>query len=152
MSIIRLATEADIPFIDADLYPHLHNNHVPSEGRICYVISSQDYYLVVADEGTINQPFLLGTCTMHVIMQAASAPHGMMNDLVVHPDRTREGVGRLLFEYLEDVARKRSCKTIFFTCSPKRITGNKFHIFMGYKMIAAAVDENGTNLYEKELC
>lgn len=151
MSIIRLATEADSRFIDEQLYPHLHDNHMPSKIRIYYAIRAPDYYLAVADEGTVNNPLLVGTCTLHVITQVASGSHGMMNDLVVIPSRSREGLGKRLFEYLEEKAFKRLCKTIFFTCSPRRVPANKFHIALGYKLRGVAIDENGTNYYEKVL-
>lgn len=148
---VRVATPADVRSIDEDLYPYLHTNHVPSEERMYSVIFSSDYYLAVADEGSADVPQLIGTCTLHVITQAASSPHGMMNDLVVVPGRRLEGMGWTLFEYLEEKAYERLCKTIFFTCSPKREPGNKFHLAMGYKLRAAAVGDDGTNYYEKKL-
>lgn len=148
---VRVATPEDIRSIDEDLYPYLHKNHVPSKMHIYNVIYSPDYYLAVVDEVSVDVPRLIGTCTLHVITQAASSPHGMMNDLVVVPGRRLEGMGRTLFEYLEGKAYERLCKTIFFTCSPKREPGNKFHIAMGYKLRAAAVGDDGTNYYEKKL-
>ncbi|MDP3725744.1 MAG: GNAT family N-acetyltransferase [bacterium] len=151
MNVIRIATEADVRSIDEGLYSHLHANHISSKGHIYSVICSPDYYLAVADEGSTDAPHLIGTCTLHVITQAASSPHGMMNDLVVVPGHRLEGIGRALFEYLEERACERLCKTIFFTCSPKREPGNKFHIAMGYILQAAAVGKDGTNFYEKLL-
>ncbi|TSC79470.1 MAG: hypothetical protein G01um101429_457 [Parcubacteria group bacterium Gr01-1014_29] len=151
MGIVRIATEVDVQSIDEDLYPHLHDNHIPSTEYIQRVVCSPDYILAVADEGTPERPILVGAATLHIIIQAAAGLKGYIDDLVVISSERRKGYGELLFEYLEDVARHQDIPKIFFTCSPRREPGNKFHIAMGYKLRAAAVDENGTNYYEKKL-
>ena len=148
---IRLATDADIFLIDEHLYPHLHNNHAPSHTYIRMAIHAFDYFLAVADEGMQEDPLLIGAATLHIIMQSSAGPKGYIDDLVVDPSTRRKGIGRLLFQFLEHIALQHGATKIFFTCAPWREPGNKFHIAMEYQLRGAAVNEHGTNYYEKIL-
>lgn len=153
MSVIRAATEADIQAIDETLYPHLHDEHVSSKEYIRMVIVSPDYVLAVADVGNAQAPLLVGTATLHCIIQGSMGPKGYIDDLVVVPSYRRKGYGERMFQYLEDVARQRyGIGKIFYTSSPRRQAANQFHITLGYRLRAIAIDEkSGTNYFEKDL-
>jgi N-acetylglutamate synthase-like GNAT family acetyltransferase len=149
--LVREATEQDIPFIDTGLYPYLHDGHVSSESYIRMVINAPDYILVVVDSGTYGKRKLVGAATLHVIIQGSHGLKGYIDDLVVIPSERKHGYGRMLFEYIEKLARRREASHIFFTSAPWRGAANKFHIALGYTLRAEAVADGGTNYYEKKL-
>ncbi|TSC73343.1 MAG: hypothetical protein G01um101470_149 [Parcubacteria group bacterium Gr01-1014_70] len=147
---IRKALVSDSKAIDRELYPHLHN-HQSSQEYIRRVITSPDYVLLVVDEGTADTPILVGAATLHVVIQAAGGLKAEIDDLVVLPSKRRAGYASRLFECLEEYAKRRNVRHIFFTSAPWRGEANKFHIAAGYRLRAAAVEDNGTNYYEKKL-
>jgi N-acetylglutamate synthase-like GNAT family acetyltransferase len=149
--LIREATEQDIPLIDADLYPYLHDGHVPSESYIRMVINAPDYILVVVDSGTYGKRKLVGAATLHVIIQGSRGLKGYIDDLVILPAERRKGYGKMLFFFLEQAARQQGCSHVFFTSAPWRESANEFHRALGYTLRAEAVKDGGTNYYEKKL-
>lgn len=149
MNTIRLATENDAVAIDRDLYPHLRDEYASQIQWINRVLHSSDYVLVVADAGSPGSSLLVGAATLHMIVQASAGPKGYIDDLIVVPKCRQQGVARLLFEFLEDGARRLGIRKIFFTSAPWRNAANEFHVAVGYHLRGKAVADGGTNYYEK---
>lgn len=67
---------------------------------------------------------------------SVSNNRGKINDLFVHPDYIRQGIGTLLIETIEQTARQRKLYWLLVTSS---LTGRSFYSACGYEYIKNSV-------------
>jgi len=131
---IRLAQEADIPFICqivGQLSPtgFEHDYRDAREKFKNHIEKSPDYFLWVATVkqrvvGTaITSESIVGTAMMHLqhklSYQCGTAAH--LEDLVVDENWRGHGVGKLLLENAINTAEQYNCYKLMLTCWPKSI-------------------------------
>ncbi|MBP2652066.1 MAG: Acetyltransferase family protein [Firmicutes bacterium] len=59
-------------------------------------------------------------------------PFMVLENLIVNKNSHRQGVGKMLVNYLEDRAREQNCYYIMLCSSGKRIEAHKFYEHIGY--------------------
>lgn len=156
--IIRSATHKDITAIDElyatdERYVKFNKKHVPSKNLIKATIDSETAVLLVLEEKQPDESLqIVGSVSMSEILEPLSdCREGYITALIVLPSRRRFGYGRILFEELEKIAQKRGYPRTIFTSGTWRKEAQKFHIALGYKIRAHALEEGDTNFFEKKL-
>lgn len=79
--------------------------------------------------------------------QTLMGKFGIIEDVVVSESYLGKGIGDKLIRALIEEAKKRGVKYIELTCNPRRIAAKKLYQKHGFKLVAAAVGEDGTNYY-----
>lgn len=149
--LVRLAIHQDIQAID-ELYTQLNPKHTPSCDLISEAIRSDATTLLVLEEKQLDGSIqIVGSASMSEIIQPSGCKEGYINDLIVEPSRRRCGYGKMLFEELEKIARDRGYSRTMFTSGTWRTEAQKFHIALGYKIRAHALEKGDTNFFEKKL-
>lgn len=91
------------------------------------MLENKDYYLLVAKE----EDRILGTVT-GICCNALAAPFLVVEDLVVEPEQRGKGIGTLLMEELEKIARRNGCAYAILVSSGHRKGAHKLYERLGY--------------------
>jgi GNAT superfamily N-acetyltransferase len=135
-TLVRIATEADLPAI-LTLYrqPGLDDDVLPlAEAGVLFqrLAAYPDYRLYVAedDEGSVVGSFAL------LIMDNIAhlgAKSGVIEAVVVAPDRQGEGIGRLMMERALDECFERGCYKTSLSANLKREPAHAFYESLGFE-------------------
>lgn len=133
---IRKATEADLPAI-LGLYqePGLDDPEVLDleEARRIFTRQAQypDYAVYVAAEGGR----VIGTFALLIMDNLAhlGAPSGVVEDVVVHPDRRGQGIGRQMMEFAMQKCREAGCYKLALSSNLKRSRAHQFYDSLGFQ-------------------
>lgn len=87
----------------------------------------QDYSLLVAKQGER----VLGT-SIGIVCQALDAPFLVIENVVVDSSCRKQGVGRRIFEALDDFAKENHCQYALLVSSGFRKVAHCFYEAMGY--------------------
>jgi GNAT superfamily N-acetyltransferase len=136
MSItVRVAGEADLPAV-LSLYrqPGLDDATLPLDEAASILerfASYPDYRLFVAeDEGTV-----IGSFTLLIAENIAhlGARSGVIEAVVVAPERQGEGIGRLMMEHALDECFERGCYKTSLSANLKRDHAHAFYESLGFE-------------------
>lgn len=61
-------------------------------------------------------------------------PFMVVEDVIVDKNYRRKGVGRMLMQKLEEIARERNCANIIFVTEAEREDAHHFYSSLGYKL------------------
>lgn len=130
---IETIIESELEALSA-LYEQLTGQLPPIERmREVYPKISEDsnYYLLGAKSDSDE---LLGSIMGIVCLELMRdcRPFMVMESLIVHTDWRRKGIGRLLLQSLEEIARERNCSVIQFCASSFRTDSHSFYTACGY--------------------
>lgn len=132
---IRAATEADLPSILA-LYVEVEDDdRVLSieKARSIYarMRSYPDYKVYVAILGGS----IVGTFALLIMDNLAhmGAPSGVAEDVVVHRDWQRKGVGKQMMQFAMDRCRERGCYKLALSSNLKREAAHRFYDNLGFR-------------------
>lgn len=145
--VLRTAHVEDINAIN-ELYMCLHDHHIPSHEFIAAAIQSPNHYLIVVEKEGIG---IVGSVCMTEMIEPSGVREGYINSLIIHPSQRRFGYGALLFNALEEEAKRRGCQRMIFTSGAWRKEALQFHKARGYRIRAHALYEGDTNFFEKDL-
>jgi predicted N-acetyltransferase YhbS len=141
MATIRVATEEDIPRI-LELYGDLVISTAP--GELNRKPGADDYrrafakiraatgqeLLVAEEEGKV-----IGTMMLIIVpnLSHGGLPWAGVENVMVDSDYRRQGIGRLLMDYVLAQAKKAGCYKIQLISDKSRKEAHKFYKALGYK-------------------
>ena len=136
-SQIRQATEADLPDVLA-LYaqPDLDNGRVMDIEAARQVFAQfsryPNYRLFVATDA---QGQVWGSYALLVMHNLAhqGTPSAVVEDVVVHPQRHGQGVGKALMEHAMLMARQAGCYKLALSSNIKRTGAHAFYHSLGFR-------------------
>ncbi|MBM4274522.1 MAG: GNAT family N-acetyltransferase [Deltaproteobacteria bacterium] len=132
--IIRRAEYEDLPAI-LELYGHLDSEQVlPWEeaGRIFRRMKRYpDYRLYVATRD--NR--IVGTFALLIMDNLAhqGAPSGIVEDVVVHPDWRRHGIGKEMMRFAMRRCQEKGCYKMSLSTNLKREAAHRFYESLGFQ-------------------
>lgn len=97
------------------------------------ISNDRNYYLLaVRDDG--NK--IIGTLSGIVCKDISGncTPFMVLENIIVREDMRNKGIGKMLVNFIENVARERSCRYIIFVSAVKRIESHKFYESLGYEL------------------
>ena len=106
------------------------------------------HYMFVAR--AVEDPTVLGPIvgmTTLCLRHPLSGVKGTTEDVVVSKDHQGKGIGRMLMQKLIETARDNKAHFISLTSKPDKKPAHKLYESLGFKKVAAAVDENGTDYF-----
>jgi GNAT superfamily N-acetyltransferase len=130
------ATGRDLPSILA-LYTHLGMDDgsiltLKEAKRIFNRIKTYpDYKLYIA---RVDEE-IVGTFALIIMDNIGhmGALSGIVEDVVVHPDYRRKGIGRRMMEFAMDYCRKKGCYKMTLSSNLNRIDAHRFYRSLGFK-------------------
>jgi N-acetylglutamate synthase-like GNAT family acetyltransferase len=131
MRHIRRATKEDSDSI-ADLYRELVADSpisVLPERVDALAKSDQTFLLVCDDEGDIIATALL--CLCQDVMYN-NQPFAIVENVIVHSQYQREGIGKSMMDYIEDFCLQQDCSKIMLLTSNENRNARDFYTAMGY--------------------
>jgi GNAT superfamily N-acetyltransferase len=143
MVVIRQATEKDIPHI-LELYRQLAfsppppDTPRPSVEEYQKVFSKMSkmpgYRLLVAEEDDT----IVGTTVVAVLPGIAhgTSPFAVVEYVVVDENYRRKGIGKLLMDYVKDIAGEAGCYKIMLTSDNRRVEAHEFYRSLGFEASA----------------
>jgi len=137
--LIREATEADLPGVLA-LYGQsgLDNDAVLTVAQAREVFQQfaryPSYRLFVACE-TAYRDTVIATYALLVMHNLAhcGAPSAIAEDVVVHPQRQGQGIGRQLMAHAIEQAREAGCYKLALSSNAKRQAAHAFYESLGFQ-------------------
>lgn len=134
---IRIATDSDLPALLA-LYIVLNpvNSEVPTEERLHTAMErfrtdpNIDCYVAEAEDGRIA-----GTLVLAILpnLTHGARAFGVIENVVVHPDFRRQGVGRKLMQYALAIAWERDCYKVMLLSGIRRREAHQFYTDLGFE-------------------
>jgi len=126
---IRNAESKDVPKISSLLdqlgYPL---NLKTLEDKVVSLLNHPDHVLVVAEDDQVRAVIFI-----HFVPQLGlTGDFAIINYLSVDPDYRSKGVGKLLEEYCERLAKERGCERVQLHCSISRADAHRFYERQGY--------------------
>jgi N-acetylglutamate synthase-like GNAT family acetyltransferase len=131
MRTFRRATKEDSDLI-ADLYRELVPNSPISvlPERVDAIAKSNHTFLLVCDDGSdIIATALLCLC-QDVMFN--NQPFAIVENVIVHSQYKREGVGKSMMDYIEDFCLQQNCSKIMLLTSNENRNARDFYTAMGY--------------------
>lgn len=131
MRHIRRATKEDAEAIAAlyrELVPDAHISVLPE--RVGDIGQDPNTHLLVCDdEGEIIATAFLCLCQDAMYNRQ---PFAIVENVIVHEDYQREGIGKSIMDYIEDFCLKQDCSKIMLMTSNERRDARDFYTAMGY--------------------
>ena len=132
MITIGKIAEDDLDELSA-LYQELVDKPTDKEKlkeNFAWISVNPDYYLIGAK---VDQR-LVGSVMGIVCRDVAGdcRPFMILENIIVKADHHREGIGKTLVRYIEDVAKERGCHYLFFVSSMERKEAHRFYESLGY--------------------
>jgi GNAT superfamily N-acetyltransferase len=133
---IRKATGRDLPSI-LDLYTHLGMD----DGSILTLKEAKrifnrmktypDYKLYIA----LMDKEIIGTFALIIMdnLGHRGAPSGIIEDVVVHPEWRRKGVGKRMMQFAMEQCKERDCYKMTLSSNIKREDAHRFYESLGFK-------------------
>ncbi|WP_160139716.1 GNAT family N-acetyltransferase [Chryseobacterium sp. c4a] len=119
--------EVVIKLLDQLGYPNT-KEFLPS--KIKSLLEDSDEYLIVAEDWEGN---VIGFISIHIIPQIAlKGDFARISYFSVEENYRSSGIGKLLEEYCEKVARERNCDRIELHCNFHREKAHRFYDRQGY--------------------
>jgi GNAT superfamily N-acetyltransferase len=131
MRQIRRATKTDADAI-ARLYHELMPDAViaVSADSIDEIAHSGSSFLLVCEEGDeILATALL--CLCQDVMYNNS-PFAIVENMIVHSQHQREGIGKSIMDYIEDFCTQKNCSRIILLANNENRSARDFYTAMGY--------------------
>lgn len=131
MRTIRRARSKDAAAIQ-DLYIQLNTLSVPavSPDRIANLEKSDNTFLLVCeDDGKTIASALVCLCD-DVMFQ--NQPFAVVENVIVSEEHQREGVGKSLMNYIEDLCLQHDCSKIVLQTGSKNHSARDFYTAAGY--------------------
>ena len=134
--VIREASEADLPAI-LGLYaqPDLDDGDVLPLAQAQRILARfkryPDYKLYVAADGDE----IVGSLALLIMdnLGHRGAPSGVVEDVVVEPERRGEGIGRQMMAFALDRARDRRCYKLALSSNLSRERAHRFYESLGFE-------------------
>ncbi len=126
--IIRKAINSDLEQI-LNLYKQEYWFKEGYDKNFIDNLSENTYLLVADDDGKI-----VGTAQLDIIKTLAfgDQPYGVLEFVVVDKNIRRKGVGRKIFEEIDNICRKHNCESCMLTSTIYRTEAHLFYEEMGY--------------------
>ena len=141
MATVRLATEEDIPRI-LELYGDLVISTSPGElnrkpvaddyrRAFAEISAAKGHELLVAEE----EGRVIGTMMLIIVpnLSHGGLPWAGVENVMVDSDYRRQGIGKLLMDYVLAGAKKAGCYKIQLISDKSRTEAHKFYESLGYK-------------------
>lgn len=132
---IRAATEADLPAI-LELYAEFDQDPqgLPLEQARSLFQRLQrypDYTIYVA----LKSGEIVGTFALLIADNLAhqGAPLGLVENVVVRPDRRRQGIGKEMMRFAMERCRARGCYKLSLSTNLKREAAHRFYESLGFQ-------------------
>lgn len=134
---IRKSTISDLPSV-LMLYSHLGMD----DGRVLTLKDAKkvfdkikkypDYKIFVAK---VNKK-IVGTFALLILDNIAhmGAPSGLIEDVVVHPDFRRKGIGKQMIKFALDYCRKKGCYKVALSSNKNRMEAHAFYESLGFQV------------------
>lgn len=116
-----------------ELYKELtdYKNSVATSEQIFDKINSdKNYYLLVAKENNKIIGAVLGIVCYSIPIEGLSFM--VIEDVVVKKEYRKKGVGKKLFEHLDEIAIKNNCAYSFLVSGERRKEAHLFYLKQGY--------------------
>jgi N-acetylglutamate synthase-like GNAT family acetyltransferase len=131
MRTIRRAQGKDADAIN-NLYTQLNTLSTPSvlPERISAVAQSDHTFLLVCeDNGEIIASALVCICAD---VMFGNQPFAIVENVIVSADYQREGIGKSLMDYIEDLCLQQDCSKIMLQTGSENRNARDFYTAMGY--------------------
>jgi len=141
MTIVRLATETDIPRI-LELYNELVITTAPEElnrtsslndyrQAFAHIQATSGHELLVAQE----QDRVIGTMALIIVpnLTHQGLPWAGVENLFVDSSYRRQGIGKLLMDYARERAKGAGCYKIQLISDKRRSEAHEFYQALGYE-------------------
>lgn len=94
------------------------------------ILNTEGYYLLVAKENDK----VIGTSQLNIIQDVAfnNKPYGVIEWVVVDKDHRKQGIGRKIFEKIDEICIENNCDSVMLTSSLARWEAHLFYEKMGY--------------------
>jgi GNAT superfamily N-acetyltransferase len=141
MALIRKAEEKDIPSI-LELYQQLSlapENYRKAAVEDCRHVLEQMadvpgyHFLVIEDNGEV-----IGTTVMVILpaMAHGTSSFAVIEYVVVDEKHRNKGIGKILMEYCQELAKKAGCYKIMLTSDHRREDAHRFYESLGFEASA----------------
>ena len=132
---VRPATDADLPAVLA-LYgqPDMDDGAVlpisDAQGLLARFAAYPDYTLYVAEQDQV----IVGTFALLVMdnLGHLGAPSAIVEDVMVAPDRHRNGIGRDMMRFAIDTAKAKGCYKMMLSSNVRRERAHAFYEQLGF--------------------
>jgi len=133
---IRKARAADLPGILS-----LHAELESADGDILPVEEARKIFLKVRKypdyriHVAVSDREIIGTFALLIMDNLAhlGAPSGIIEDVVVHKDWQRKGIGRRMMEFAMGYCRERGCYKVTLSSNLKREGAHRFYESLGFQ-------------------
>jgi GNAT superfamily N-acetyltransferase len=106
-----------------DLYRYLH----PKDPQLEVTMKIENFWKNILENpylfyiGTEIDEKLVATCNIAIVpnLTRGARPYGVIENLVVHPDHRRKGIGTQLLKFAISIAWKRNCYKVMLLTSRK---------------------------------
>lgn len=134
---IRKSTISDLPSV-LMLYSHISMD----DGSVLTLKDAKkvfdkikkypDYKIFVAK---VNKK-IVGTFALLILDNIAhmGAPSGLIEDVVVHPDFRRKGIGKQMIKFALDYCRKKGCYKVALSSNKNRMEAHAFYESLGFQV------------------
>lgn len=131
MRHIRRATKEDTDAIST-LYSELNTCSTPSvlSERIEEIATSDHTHLLVCDEAGEAIATALVCLCQDVMFDRQ--PFAIVENVIVGADYQREGIGKSLMDYIENLCLEKNCSKIMLLTSSENRNARDFYTAMGY--------------------
>ncbi len=98
--------------------------------RLNEIKSKTDYQCV----GVYDKSKLIAISGIWILHKIYAGKHIEPDNVIVHPDYRRKGVGEILMNWIHDYAKENGCLTSELNARVTNAAGNKFWINQGYEI------------------
>jgi len=131
MRIIRRAQAADAEAIGS-LYRELNALSTPVvlPERIAVIANSEHTHLLVCEDG--GEVFTTALVCLCQDVMYNDQPFALVENVVVSADYKREGIGKMMMDYIEAFCLEQNCSKIMLQTSSENRDARDFYTAMGY--------------------
>jgi len=131
MRIIRRAQAADAEAIGS-LYRELNALSTPVvlPERIAVIANSEHTHLLVCEDG--GEVFATALVCLCQDVMYNDQPFALVENVVVSADYKREGIGKMMMDYIEAFCLEQNCSKIMLQTSSENRDARDFYTAMGY--------------------
>lgn len=148
-SIVK-ATINDVPSIKS-MIDAAYTKYIERMGKTPAPMLANYYEIINTHDVYLLKDTQKHTAGALAFKQDASSNIAKIDNIVVDPSAQGRGFGRILMQYVEDVARSRGCVALELYTNVKMVENLRMYVKMGFEEIGRKVEDGFERVYFRKM-